>query len=178
VKAAVVVPNGFLTGQDKISTGIRKLLIEKNMLSGVVSMPSNIFATTGTNVSIIFIDKSKKDKDVLLVDASKLGETVKEGKNQKTVLASAEEDKIISIFRNPKDEDQFSIIATSETIANKNYSFSAGQYFNIVFNLQPMSHAEYTELMKAYIKDFENLYKESREVEKEFLKQISRLELG
>jgi type I restriction enzyme M protein len=177
-KAAVVVPTGFLTGQDKISTGIRQLLIENNMLSGVVSMPSNIFATTGTNVSIIFIDKSKKDKDVLLVDASKLGETVKEGKNQKTVLSSPEEDKIIDIFRNPKDENQFSIIANSETIANKNYSFSAGQYFNIVLDLNPMSQSEYTEIMTNYTKDFQNLYKESREVEKEFLKQISRLELG
>jgi len=177
-KAAVVVPTGFLTGQDKISSGIRQLLIEKNMLSGVVSMPSNIFATTGTNVSIIFIDKSKKDKDVLLVDASKLGETVKEGKNQKTVLDSNEEDKIIDIFRNPKDENQFSIIANSETIANKNYSFSAGQYFNIVLDLEPISKAEFAKLMTNYSKDFENLYKESREVEKEFLKQISRLELG
>jgi type I restriction enzyme M protein len=177
-KAAVVVPTGFLTGQDKISSGIRQLLIEKNMLSGVVSMPSNIFATTGTNVSIIFIDKSKKDKDVLLVDASKLGETVKEGKNQKTVLDSTEEDKIIDIFRNPKDENQFSIIANSETIANKNYSFSAGQYFNIVLDLEPISKAEFAKLMTNYSKDFENLYKESREVEKEFLKQISRLELG
>jgi type I restriction enzyme M protein len=177
-KAAVVVPTGFLTGQDKISSGIRRLLVEKNMLSGVVSMPSNIFATTGTNVSIIFIDKSKKDKDVLLVDASKLGKTVKEGKNQKTVLDSAEEDKIIEIFRNPKNENQFSIIANSETIANKNFSFSAGQYFNIVLDLEPISKAEFARLITNYSKDFENLYKESREVEKEFLKQISRLELG
>lgn len=52
------------------------------MLAGVVSMPSNIFATTGTNVSILFIDASN-DGDVVLVDASNLGEKVKDGKNQK-----------------------------------------------------------------------------------------------
>jgi type I restriction enzyme M protein len=94
------------------------------------------------------------------------------------VLDSTEEDKIIDIFRNPKDVNQFSIIANSETIANKNYSFSAGQYFNIVLDLEPISKAEFATLMTNYSKDFENLYKESREVEKEFLKQISRLELG
>ena len=52
------------------------------MLGGVVSMPSNIFTTTGTNVSIIFIDASNKE-DVILIDASNLGKTVKDGKNQK-----------------------------------------------------------------------------------------------
>ena len=61
------------------------------MLSGVVSMPSNIFATTGTNVSVLFIDKANKHGDIVLIDASKLGESVKEGKNKKTLLSSDEE---------------------------------------------------------------------------------------
>ena len=55
------------------------------MLGGVVSMPSNIFATTGTNVSILFIDATNKG-DVILIDASNLGEKIKDGKNQKTLL--------------------------------------------------------------------------------------------
>ena len=42
------------------------------MLAGVVSMPSNIFATTGTNVSILFIDTNNKG-DVVLIDASESG---------------------------------------------------------------------------------------------------------
>ena len=56
------------------------------MLKGVVSMPSNLFATTGTNVSVIFIDKTNKEGKVLLVDASNLGDKIKEGKTQRTVL--------------------------------------------------------------------------------------------
>ena len=51
-------------------------------------MPSNIFATTGTNVSIIFIDKENKG-DVVLIDASNLGKKVKDGKNQKTLLVGS-----------------------------------------------------------------------------------------
>jgi len=53
------------------------------MLRGVVSMPSNIFATTGTNVSILFLDKTNTQGDIVLMDASKLGTTVKEGKNRR-----------------------------------------------------------------------------------------------
>ena len=68
-KAAVVVPTGFITAQSGIDRGIRQHLVDNKMLAGVVSMPSNIFATTGTNVSILFIDASNK-ADVVLIDAS------------------------------------------------------------------------------------------------------------
>ena len=84
-KAAVVVPTGFITAQSGIDKKIRQKLVESKMLAGVVSMPSNIFANTGTNVSILFLDRENKE-DVILVDASNLGTKVKEGKNQKTVL--------------------------------------------------------------------------------------------
>ena len=59
-RAAVVVPTGFITAQSGIERKIREKLVEDKMLRGVVSMPSNIFATTGTNVSILFIDKANK----------------------------------------------------------------------------------------------------------------------
>lgn len=79
-KAAVVLPTGFITAQSGIDKKIRQKLIDERMLAGVISMPSNIFATTGTSVSIIFIDKNNKDK-VVLIDASNLGQKIKEGKN-------------------------------------------------------------------------------------------------
>lgn len=86
-KAAIVVPTGFLTAQSGIDKKIRKKIVDNNWLSGVVSMPSNIFATTGTNVSVIFIDKGRnlESTDVVLVDASNLGTKIKEDSgNQKT----------------------------------------------------------------------------------------------
>ena len=103
-KAAVVVPTGFITAQTGIDKKIRQKLVDEKMLAGVVSMPSNIFATTGTNVSILFIDKSNKE-DVVLIDASNLGKTIKEGKNQKTVLSEAEEDRIIETFNHINQEE-------------------------------------------------------------------------
>ena len=58
-KAAIVVPAGFLTaqafskgGKPSIEGAIRKKLVDEHMLKGVISMPSNIFANTGTNVSV------------------------------------------------------------------------------------------------------------------------------
>ena len=81
-KAAVVVPTGFITAQSGIDKKIREKLVEEKMLAGVVSMPSNIFATTGTNVSILFIDKNNKG-DVVLIDASGLGKRLRTVKTRK-----------------------------------------------------------------------------------------------
>ncbi|MFM9745319.1 class I SAM-dependent DNA methyltransferase, partial [Streptomyces brasiliscabiei] len=49
-KAGVVVPTGFLTAQSGIDKKIRKYLVDNKMINTVVSMPSNVFANTGTNV--------------------------------------------------------------------------------------------------------------------------------
>ena len=76
-KAAIVVPTGFITAQSGIEKKIRQTIIEKKWLKGVVSMPSNIFANTGTNVSVLFIDKSNTDGSIMLIDTSKLGKKSK-----------------------------------------------------------------------------------------------------
>ena len=48
--------------------------MDEKWVYGGVSMPSNVFATTGTNVSVLFFDKSAQSDKVILIDASKLGE--------------------------------------------------------------------------------------------------------
>lgn len=68
-RAVIVVPTGFITAQSGIEKKIREKLVADKMLRGVVSMPSNIFATTGTNVSVLFLDKANKKGDIVLMDA-------------------------------------------------------------------------------------------------------------
>jgi len=148
-KAAVVVPTGFITAQSGIDKKIRQKLVDEKMIAGVVSMPSNIFATTGTNVSIVFIDKEKQG-DVVLIDASNLGETIKEGKNQKTVLTPDEEQQIISTFNNKEAVDDFSVVVSYEDIQNKNYSLSAGQYFEVKIEYTDITHEEFESKMKGF----------------------------
>ena len=60
-------------------------------------MPSNIFANTGTNVSVLFIDKTNLNGEVLLMDASKMGHKEKIKDLQKTVLTSKELNKIVNV---------------------------------------------------------------------------------
>ncbi len=174
-KAAVVVPTGFLTAQTGIELKIRHKLIDKEWLKGVISMPSNIFATTGTNVSVLFIDKENQGKDVLLVDATNLGETIKEGKNQKTVLSEEEENLIIDTFKNQESKEDFSILVSYENIKNKNYSFAAGQYFDVKIEYVDITAEEFEARMNEYKSNLNEYFKQSHDLEDEIQKQLGQL---
>ena len=172
-KAAIVVPTGFITAKSDIAFKIRKHLVdgEKSILRGVVSMPSNIFANTGTNVSVVFIDKSGVDKPVL-IDASKLGETIKENGNQKTKLRTEEIQQIVNTFRNKEVIEDFSVTPTFDEIKEKGYSFSAGQYFDIKIDYVDITEDEFNRRMDNFKTTLRQQFNESHRLEEEILKQL------
>lgn len=98
---------------------------------GVISMPSNVFANTGTNVSVLFFDNSRKAEKVVLIDASKMGEEYKDGNNQKRRLRDFEIEQIVSTFQNKEAVDDFSVAVTYDEIKAKKYSLAVGQYFDV-----------------------------------------------
>lgn len=173
-KAAVVVPTGFITAQSGIDKKIREHLVKNKMLAGVVSMPSNIFATTGTNVSILFIDASNKEK-VVLIDASNLGEKVKDGKNQKTVLSEEEEQNIIDVFNTKHTLEDFSVAVSYDDITAKNYSLSAGQYFDVKIEYIDITPKQFAEKMQSFTNNLDSLFSQSHELETEIKKQLAGL---
>ena len=174
-KAAIVVPTGFITAQSGIEKKIRERLVDQKMLRGVVSMPSNIFATTGTNVSILFLDKANTKGDIVLMDASKLGTTVKDGKNQKTLLSEDEEQLIIETFNKHEAKEDFTVVVSYEQIKEKKYSFSAGQYFEIKIEYTDISLADFEAKMKGFKSNLESLFSESQILEEEIQKQLKGL---
>ena len=176
-KAAIVVPTGFITAASGIAYKIRQRIIDEGWLRGVVSMPSNIFATTGTNVSVLFIDKANKDKDIVLMDASKLGEKKKIDGNQRTILSEEDIEKIISTFNSRKAVDDFSVLVTNDQIKEKNYSFSAGQYFDIRIEYIDITADEFERRISNYTDTLTTQFEESHQLEQEILTQLKSLRL-
>ena len=178
-KAAIVVPTGFLTASNrsnKIAYGIREHLVSNRMLRGVISMPSNIFATTGTNVSIIFIDKEKKNEKVVLMDASKLGTKEKlDGKNQRTVLSPEEINKIIDTFNAGRTDNDFCIDVSYTDIEAKKLSFSAGQYFEVKVEYVELTSKEFIDKMNEYAKRLDEMFTQSHRLEAEVTQQLKRI---
>lgn len=174
-KAAIVVPTGFITAQTGIEKAIRQTIIKKRWLKGVISMPSNIFANTGTNVSVLFIDKANKDGEIILVDASQLGEKVKEGKNQRTVLRPEEITLIEDTFINQDVVDDFSVKVTYEQVEDKNYSFSAGQYFEIKIVVVNLTQEEFEQKISNYSRNLDKLFTDGENLENTIRKQLGEL---
>lgn len=177
-KAAVVVPTGFLTAQTGIDKKIRQKLVDENWLAGVVSMPSNIFATTGTNVSVVFIDKGRTadQEEVFLVDASKLGSKVKEDNGtQKTVLSNDEEQQIIDSFVNKEAIEDFSVAVKLADIKARNYSLSAGQYFPVKIEYVEMTPEEFEAKMVTYQEELGKLFDEGKKLEQNIEEKLKVL---
>jgi len=173
-KAAVVLPTGFITAQSGIDKAIRQHLVDNKMIAGVVSMPSNIFATTGTNVSILFIDASNTG-DVVLIDASNLGTKVKDGKNQKTLLYEHEEDRIIATFNDKAAVEDFSVVVSYADIAAKNYSLSAGQYFDVKIEYSELTPPQFNKKLEGFSLRLDALFQESVNLELEIKNQLKGL---
>lgn len=115
-------------------------------------MPPNIFANTGTNVSVIFLDKSE-NKKILLMDASNLGTKQK-----------------IEI-------DDFSVLVGLDEIAQKNFSFSAGQYFKVKIDYVDISEEEFQNKIQNFQADLQKFFAEGHELEQNILTQLQNLHL-
>jgi type I restriction enzyme M protein len=174
-KAAIVVPAGFITAQSGIDKKIRQKLVEEKWLAGVVSMPSNIFATTGANVCILFIDKSNKD-NVILIDASNLGTQTKvDDDNKKTVLSAEDEEKIINTFNNKAAVDDFSVVVSYDDIKEKDYSLSAGQYFEVKIEYVDIIAKEFELKINTHKNNLNLLFQQSDNIQEEIKKQLDSI---
>ena len=176
-KGAIVLPTGFLTAKGGIEGKILKHIVEEHIVSGVVSMPSNVFANTGTNVSVVFFDNSRKNDKVVLIDASKLGEEYQEGNNKKVRLTEKEIDLIIDTFRNKKAIDDFSVAVTYDQIGKKNDYLSAGPYFKVKFEYIEITEDEFNAKISSLISDLDVKFRQSRELESQIVKQVGRLKI-
>ena len=177
-KGAIVVPTGFLTYKGKIETAIRKYLIDEHILSGAISMPANVFANTGTNVSILFFDKSKGANKAILIDATNLGEDYKEGPNQKHRLRQDEIETIVTAFNSCKSIPGLSVAVPYEDIANRKYALAAGQYFDVKIARREISASDFKAQMAAINSDIKDMITTARTLAEIITNELSTLELS
>lgn len=178
-KGAIVVPTGFITSKSGIEKKILEKIVNDKIVYGCVSMPSNVFANTGTNVSVLFFDKSASCENVILVDASKLGEEYKDANGLKKVRLREEEiEKIINAFLNKKVVDDFSVVVSYEQIKEKGYSLSAGQYFDIKIEYVDITEEEFNKRMEDYKNTLTQQFEESHRLEQEIMKQLDSLKFN
>jgi type I restriction enzyme M protein len=126
---ACVLPHGVLF-RGGAEGHIRKHLIkDKNQLDAVIGLPSNIFYGTSIPTCILVLKKDRhkdaeRSKSVLFIDASQHFEKVK----TQNVLRTEDITKIITTYKERKDEDKYSHLASISEIAENDYNLNIPRY--------------------------------------------------
>lgn len=174
-KGAIVVPISFITALNSIERKILEYIVDNNIVYGCVSMPANVFANTQTKVSILFFDKSKQQDKVVLIDATKLGIDIKDGKKKKHKLLDEDIESIIDAFHNKKVIKEFSVVVTHNEIKENNYSLAAGQYFDVEIEYIDITEDEFNSKIHNYENNLKKYLAESNIIKDKIFLQLEKI---
>ena len=103
---------------------IRKYLVDNNFIDCIIQLPDNLFFGTSIATCIMVLKKSKKDNNILFIDASK--ECVKVTNNNKLTDENIEH--IVKIFTDRKDVEYVAKLVSNSEIEENDYNLSVSTY--------------------------------------------------
>lgn len=128
-KAAVILPHGVLFRGNAEAT-IRKAIIDKGYIKGIIGLPANLFYGTGIPACILVIDKSDADerKGIFMIDASH--DYIKDG--NKNRLRERDIYKIVTTFNEQiTDDPKYARFVENDEIKGKNdYNLNIPRYID------------------------------------------------
>ena len=119
----IVLPHGvlFRGGEEE---RIRTQLLKLNQIDAVIGLPPNIFFGTGIPTIIMVLKKSREQKDVLFIDASKGFEKV----TAKNKLRARDIRKAVEVWKDRKELEGFSRRVSFEEIENNGFNLNIPRY--------------------------------------------------
>lgn len=126
-KATVILPHGVLF-RGNAESGIRKALIQRGYIKGIIGLPANLFYGTGIPACIIIIDKEAADKrsNIFMIDASK--GFVKEG--NKNRLRERDLHKVVDVFEKGVEVPGYSRNVSVDEIKANDYNLNIPRYID------------------------------------------------
>ena len=122
-RMAVVVPHGVLF-RGSSEGAIRRKLIEENLLDAVIGLPEKLFYGTGIPAAILILRKTKGDRNVLFIDASR---EFRSGKNQNQ-LSDDNIRKIVETYHARASVPKYAHLATPDEIAGNDFNLNIPRY--------------------------------------------------
>jgi type I restriction enzyme M protein len=132
-RVGVIVPHGVLF-RGGAEGKIRQQLIEENLLDAVIGLPANLFYGTGIPAAILVFKRSKIDRRVLFVDASREFEA---GSNQNR-LRPADLERIMITVQARADVDKYAYLAGLDEIAENDYNLNIPRYVDTFEEEEPV----------------------------------------
>ncbi len=124
-KAGIILPHGILFRGNAEET-IRKAILKKKWIKGIVSLPANLFYGTGIPACIILVDKEKADsrEGIFFIDAS---DGYKKDGN-KNRLREQDIEKIAQTFTNRTEIKGYSRFVSFEEIEQNDGNLNVPRY--------------------------------------------------
>ena len=137
-RAAIIVPDGVLFGSSNAHKNLRKELIEKNQLEGVISMPSGVFKPyAGVSTAILIFTKTGNGgtDNVWFYDMTADGYSLDDKRNP---IEENDIPDIIERFSNLENEKDRkrtdkSFFVPKQEIVDNEYDLSINKYKEIVY---------------------------------------------
>ena len=128
-KGAIILPHGVLFRGNR-EADIRRNLIQRGFIKGIIGLPANLFYGTGIPACILVIDKenARVRKGIFMIDASK--GFLKEG--NKNRLRAQDIHKIVSVFNDQIEVDRYSRMVPLAEISDpaNDYNLNIPRYID------------------------------------------------
>ena len=166
-KAGIILPHGVLF-RGNVEETIRKAVLDKRYIKGIVGLPENLFYGTGISASIIIIDKENADKreGIFMIDAS--NGFKKDG--NKNRLREQDIEKIVQTFINKDKIEGYSRFITYKEILEENGgSLNVPRYIQKIDDTLPQNIASHLKggIPEVDINSIEKLWKISPKLKRE-----------
>ncbi|MFA6276162.1 MAG: type I restriction-modification system subunit M [Pedobacter sp.] len=149
---AIVLPHGalFRSGAEQ---HIRKYLIEdRNYLDAVIGLPANLFYGTPIPTCIMVFKKCKENpNDVLFINAAEHFE-----RGTQNTLRQEDIDRIVTTYRERKEVDKYSSLATLDFIAENEYNLNIPRYVNTFEEQESVDIASVAKQLRSLEKEMKN----------------------
>ena len=163
-QAFIILPHGVLfrgASEEKI----RKQLIENNLIDSIIGLPDKLFMNTQIPTLILVLNKNKKTNDVLFIDSSK--NCIK--KSKQNDMNEEHINKIISTYRERKEIEKYSHLASYEEKVKNDYNLNIPRYVDT-------SEEKKIPDLKEVVKDIIEIDNEIEKVNKELKELVEQIE--
>ncbi len=126
-KGAIILPHGVLF-RGNVEAEIRKNIVKRGLIKGIIGLPPNLFYGTGIPASIIVIDKedAPNRNGIFMIDASR-GFKKDGNKNR---LRERDIHKIVDVFKGQLEIPKYSRFVSREEIEENDYNLNIPRYID------------------------------------------------
>jgi type I restriction enzyme M protein len=165
---AIILPHGVLFRGGAEERIRKKLLLDGN-IDTIISLPANLFYSTGIPVCILVLKRCVQHKEVLVINAS---EEYEKGKRQNRLNPSHIK-KIIATYQNRRPEQGYARLVPMSEIEENGYNLNISRYVSLTKQEKEIDLAE----VHQRLVDIDKRAAEARKRHNGFLRELGLPEL-